>query len=155
MRGDQSVEGERDAVAPTRPDEVGRHPRFSGSSANCLGKLTSLLIGSVTLIAAVTAMTAVVTRVDSETDAFPMTIPVEASPSAAAALAKSDPAPPCALKYADVLDLAELERSYGKTSRAYRGAVGNVSGRLNDCRITERVTQSDSVLRVASAARVA
>ena len=96
-----------------------------------------LAIGALVLLVAVTLMTTVVARVDSQTDAFQVAITADAAPLASASLA-----PRCALQYTAVLDLAELGRSYGKTSGAYRHAFGHafghVSGKMNDCRAGEQ-----------------
>ena len=150
MRGDQQVEAGQGDVAPTRSVDAARYRRSWGSFAGCLGKLTSLVsgvaAGSVTLIVAVAVMTLVVARVDSETDAFPVAIPVEASP-----LASSVSPPRCAPRYTAVLDLAELERNYGKASGAYRHAFGDVSGKMMDCRGGERYATASSEAGMTSA----
>lgn len=157
MRGDQQVERERDDMGRGHSVDALQRRRSFGSLAGwCggyLGKLTDsppgklpgaiagsmkcsstrLATSMLTLLVAITVMTVVVAKVDSETDAFPVAIPVEAS-----SLASSSLPPRCALQFAAVLDLAELERSYGKTSGAYRQAFGNVSGKIHDCRANER-----------------
>jgi hypothetical protein len=92
-----------------------------------------LAIGALVLLVAVTLMTAVVARVDSQTDAFQVAITADAAPLASASLA-----PRCALQYTAVLDLAELGRSYGKTSGAYRHAFGHAFGKMNDCRVGQQ-----------------
>lgn len=43
----------------------------------------------------------------------------------------------CALKYTAVVDLTELEQRYGKSSRVYRHAFGNVAGQMNACGVGE------------------
>ncbi|RFU44937.1 hypothetical protein D0B32_24605 [Paraburkholderia sp. DHOC27] len=95
------------------------------------------------LMVAATIMVALVVRVGSDTDPFPVAIPGEAAALEASPLAMSGEPPHCGLKYAAVLDLAELGRSYGKESQTYRRAVdkvsGKVSGKANDCRIGARV----------------
>jgi hypothetical protein len=95
----------------------------------------SMRMGLMTLIVAlvVTLMATVVTEVDSDTDAFPVALVTEPASSAAPVPTASAPPPHCALQYAAVLDLAELHRSNGATSDAYRSALGKVSAKLNDC----------------------
>ena len=111
-----------------------RVPR-RGLPCSSLCKLTGLIM----LTVAIALMAAVVARVGGATDAFPLPIPTEHSPQPA-----SDLPPHCALKYAAVLDLAELERSYGKSSGAYLHAFGNVAGQMNDCHKGERYSATSS-----------
>jgi hypothetical protein len=89
----------------------------------------------VTLIVSVviTLTAIVVTEVDSKTDAFPVALLTETASLAAPAPTASAKPQHCALQYAAVLDLAELHRSNGVASDAYRSALGKVSAKLNDC----------------------
>jgi hypothetical protein len=106
---------------------------MASMTASTRASSIGLAIGALVLLVAVTLMTAVVARVDSQTDAFQVAITADAAPLASTRLA-----PHCALRYTAVLDLAELGRSYGKTSGAYRHAFGHVSGKMNDCRAGEQ-----------------
>lgn len=92
----------------------------------------------VMLIVAVTVMTVVVTRVDSETDAFPLAMPQQPAPSTSATLAAAVPPSHCALQYAALLDLAQMARNDGVSSDTYRRALHKVSARLNECQADER-----------------
>lgn len=123
----QVVHGERGGMTPGDSRRTG-----------FLRKLTGL----ATLAAALALMVALAARVGGDTDALPVPIPA-AQPTPGAA---GSP-PQCALKYAAVLDLAELARGYGKSSGVYRHAFGNVSGQMDACRTGKHHASSSGVVR--------
>ena len=100
------------------------------------------------LIVALTAVVAVTAGAAGETNAFAMPIP------------GMDGVPPpsshsvhCSLKYAAVLDLAELARRDGKSSSAYQHAFSNVAGQMSDCDNGARYAGSPSaVVKAATGA---
>lgn len=99
------------------------------------------------LIVALTAVVAVTAGTAGETNAFAMPIP------------GMDGVPPpsshsvhCSLKYAAVLDLAELARRDGKSSSAYQHAFNKVTGQMNNCSGGERYAASSSVVEAATGA---
>jgi hypothetical protein len=115
-----------------------------------------------TLIAALTAVVAVTAGTAGETNALALPVPGgDDVPLAGSALPPhstySSPSSPsahsahCALKYAAVLDLAELAHRDGKSSSAYRHAFNNVAGQMNDCDSGARYAASSSVESEAAA----
>jgi hypothetical protein len=59
----------------------------------------------------------------------------------------------CALKYAAVLDLAELARRDGKSSSAYLHAFSNVASQMNDCGSGARYAAPSSIVVEAATPR--
>jgi hypothetical protein len=101
----------------------------------------------VMLIVVLMAVVAVAAGTASETNAFAVPVPgVDDVPQSASALPSPSPhSPHCALKYAAVLDLAELARRDGKSSSAYQHAFNRVAGEMNDCGSGARYVASSSV----------
>ena len=112
-----------------------------------------------TLIVALTAVVAVTAGTAGETNAFALPVPGgDDVPVAGADVAPhstysspSSPSAHCALKYAAVLDLAELAHRDGKSSSAYRHAFNNVAGQMNDCDSGAHYAASSSVVVEAAA----
>ena len=109
----------------------------------------------VMLIVALTAVVAVTAGAAGETNAFAVPMPgVDDVPQSASALPpRSSHSARCALKYAAVLDLAELARRDGKSSSAYQHAFSNVAGQMSDCDNGARYAGSPSaVVKAATGA---
>jgi hypothetical protein len=113
-----------------------------------------------TLIVALAAVVAVTAGTAGETNAFAVPVPgVDDGPFPTSILAPHSPHSPhlprlshpprCALKYAAVLDLAELARRDGKSSSVYRHAFNNVAGQIDECNSGARYA-SASVAVVAA-----
>ena len=113
-----------------------------------------------TLIVALAAVVAVTAGTAGETNAFAVPVPgVDDGPFPTSILAPHSPhlphlprlshPPRCALKYAAVLDLAELARRDGKSSSVYRHAFNNVAGQIDECNSGARYA-SASVAVVAA-----
>ena len=113
-----------------------------------------------TLIVALAAVVAVTAGTAGETNAFAVPVPgVDDGPFPTSILAPHSPHSPhsprlshpprCALKYAAVLDLAELARRDGKSSSVYRHAFNNVAGQIDECNSGARYA-SASVAAVAA-----
>jgi hypothetical protein len=108
------------------------------------------------LIVALSVVVAVAAGTAGETNAFavPVLVVDDAPLSVSALPAPSAPSPHsphCALKYAAVLDLAELARRDGKSSTAYQRAFNRVAGEMNDCGNGARYVASSSVAVEAAA----
>jgi|GEM_PF-1395662 len=116
-----------------------------------------------TLIVALAAVVAVTAGTAGETNAFAVPVPgVDDGPFPTSILAPHSPHSPhlphlprlshpprCALKYAAVLDLAELARRDGKSSNVYLHAFNNVAGQIDECNSGARYA-SASVAVVAA-----
>lgn len=94
----------------------------------------------VMLIVALTAVVVVTAGAAGETNAFALPVAgTDSSQLSASGLAPhSSHSLHCELKYAAVLDLAELARHEGKSSSTYQHAFNNVSGQMNDCSSSAR-----------------
>uniref|UniRef100_S0DGT6 Uncharacterized protein n=1 Tax=termite gut metagenome TaxID=433724 RepID=S0DGT6_9ZZZZ len=93
------------------------------------------------LLLALVAVVSVTAETGGETNAFAWPVPaaVEEAPRPA-----SGASPHCALKYAAMLDLAELARRDGKSSAAYLHAFDKVTAQMNACDAGERYVASSS-----------
>jgi len=142
---EQPEDSERGGMTFTRMQEDrqlnSEHGTMTPGDSRRHGSLRKLT-GLATLVAALTLMVALAARVGSGTDAFPVAIPATQRMPGAAGLP-----PQCALKYAAVLDLAELARGYGKSSGVYRHAFGDVSGQMDACRTGKHYASSSGVVR--------
>ncbi|MGF7131150.1 hypothetical protein P3T40_002632 [Paraburkholderia sp. EB58] len=105
----------------------------------------------VMLIVALMAVVAVAAGTAGETNAFAVPVPDDVSQSASALPSPSPHSQHCALKYAAVLDLAELARRDGKSSSAYQHAFNRIAGEMNDCGSGARYVASSSVAVEAAA----
>lgn len=110
-----------------------------------------------TLIVALAAVVAVTAGTAGETNAFAVPVPgVDDGAFPASILAPHSPhlprlshPPRCALKYAAVLDLAELARRDGKSSSVYRHAFNNVAGQIDECNSGARYASASVAAVVA------
>ena len=148
MRGEPKMTGAQDGMKSARSRENATRPRSFMKRARL-----------ATLIVALTAVVAVAAGTAGETNAFALPVPGGNDvPLAGSALAPhstysspSSHSAHCALKYAAVLDLAELAHRDGKSSSAYRHALNNVAGQMNDCDSGARYAASSSVVMEAAA----
>ncbi|WP_143788308.1 hypothetical protein [Paraburkholderia phenazinium] len=113
-----------------------------------------------TLIVALAAVVAVTAGTAGETNAFAVPVPgVDDGPFPTSILAPHSPhlphlprlshPPRCALKYAAVLDLAELARRDGKSSSVYLHAFNNVAGQIDECNSGARYASASVAVVVA------
>jgi hypothetical protein len=112
------------------------HTRENATRTRSFLKRTRLVM----LIVALTAVVIVTAGAAGETNAFALPVPgMDSTQLSASGLAPhSSHSIHCELKYAAVLDLAELARHEGKSSRTYQHAFHNVSGQMNDCNSSAR-----------------
>jgi hypothetical protein len=145
MRGEPKMTAAQDGMKSARSRENATRPRSFMKRARL-----------ATLIVALTAVVAVAAGTAGETNAFALPVPGgDDVPLAESALpphsSPSMHSAHCALKYAAVLDLAELAHRDGKSSSAYRHAFNNVAGQMNDCDSGARYAASSSVVVEAAA----
>jgi len=110
------------------------------------------------LIVALVAVVAVAAGTAGETNAFAVPVPgVDEVPLSGSVLppdsSRSFHSAHCALKYAAVLDLAELARRDGKSSSAYLHAFSNVASQMNDCGSGARYAAPSSIVVEAATPR--
>jgi hypothetical protein len=127
MPGENQASPERDAATLADSHESDSRPRSLRKHA-----------GFTVLFVALTVVVSIAAAAAGKTDAFAWPAPAmdEVAPST------SEASPHCALKYAAVLDLAELARRYGKASPIYLHAFNKVAAQMNACGRSERYAAS-------------